>query len=63
VGNPRETWWPARLDFLGGKAVACPLKWQSSGDMTAMAGVDALIRVPSASTRIDPGQVVHVMRL
>ena len=35
-GNPRETWWPARLAIADGKATAQPLKWRSSGDMTGI---------------------------
>ena len=62
-GNPRETWWPARLMIRDGVASAVPLKWQSSGDMTAMSGVDALVRIPSASPEIHPGTVVQVLRL
>jgi molybdopterin molybdotransferase len=62
-GHPRETWWPARLVFGDETVTADPLKWQSSGDMTAMAGVDGLIRIPSGSPRIEPGTPVQVFRL
>lgn len=44
AGNPRETWWPAveQRDGLH------PLAWTSSGDLTALATADALVRVPSS---------------
>jgi molybdopterin molybdotransferase len=44
AGNPRETWWPAveETDGLRG------LPWASSGDLTALATADALVRVPSS---------------
>jgi molybdopterin molybdotransferase len=62
-GNARETWWPARTVFREGSALAEPLKWQSSGDMTALAGVDALVRIPSGSGAIEPGALVDVLRV
>jgi molybdopterin molybdotransferase len=44
AGNPRETWWPAVEDPGG----VCPLRWTSSGDLTALAKANALVRVPSS---------------
>ena len=41
-GNPRETWWPAKTGHDG----LHPLRWASSGDLTALASADSLIRVP-----------------
>lgn len=41
-GNPRETWWPARREASGLR----PLRWASSGDLTALATANALVRVP-----------------
>lgn len=41
-GNPRETWWPGCLSAEGIR----PLRWASSGDLTALAVADVLIRVP-----------------
>jgi molybdopterin molybdotransferase len=62
-GNPRDTWWPARAVFRDGIAMAEPLKWQSSGDLTGLAGVDALIRIPSGSAGLEPGGLVDVLRV
>lgn len=44
TGNPRETWWPAVEEREGLR----PLRWASSGDVTALALADALVRVPSS---------------
>ncbi len=57
-GYARETWWPARLSWEGDAPAFIPVKWQSSGDLTGLAGFDALIRVPSGSPAIQPGEKV-----
>ena len=62
-GNPRETWWPARLAIADGKATATPLIWRSSGDMTGISGVDLLLRIPSGSTGIPAGGLVDALRV
>lgn len=41
-GNPRETWWPA-TEGSGGLR---PLRWASSGDLTALPFAEVLVRVP-----------------
>jgi molybdopterin biosynthesis enzyme len=48
--DARETYWPARLSRAGALSVM-PLKQQSSGDLGALAGANALIRIapPSAA--------------
>ena len=62
-GHPRETWWPARIAWSADGPNAEPLKWQSSGDLTRLAGVDALVRIPSDSPRLAPGEKVCVLPL
>jgi molybdopterin molybdotransferase len=57
-GNPRETWWPARLALRDGRAVAEPMKWQSSGDMTGLSGVQLLLRIPSGETGVKVGEPI-----
>jgi molybdopterin molybdotransferase len=47
--NPRTTFWPAVVSIEGGQLVARPLRWQSSGDLTGLAGVNALIHIPGNS--------------
>ena len=43
-GNPRETWWPGVEEVEGIR----PLRWTSSGDLTALAEADVLVRVLSS---------------
>ena len=57
-GNPRETWWPARIAWENGGAKFLPLKWQSSGDLTGIIGLDALIRVPAGIAAVQPGETI-----
>jgi molybdopterin molybdotransferase len=57
-GHARETWWPARLSCEGDAPLFLPLKWQSSGDLTGLMGFDALIRIPSGSPPLQPGEKV-----
>lgn len=45
----RETLWPARLEWRGAAPQLRPLVWQSSGDLTCLADVNALLRVPPHS--------------
>jgi molybdopterin biosynthesis enzyme len=56
-GNPRETWWPSREEADGLR----PLPWTSSGDLTALARADALVRVP-ASSGLAAGDTVEFIR-
>jgi molybdopterin molybdotransferase len=51
-GDGRDTLWPARVDFADGEPIATPLRWQSSGDITGLAGLNAFIRftVPALDT-------------
>lgn len=43
ASSARETFWPARL----GPMAVCPQPWLDSGDLAALAGVNALIRLPA----------------
>lgn len=58
AGNPRETWWPASECAEGLR----PLRWASSGDLTALASADALLRVPPDSG-LAPGEVAEFIRV
>ena len=57
-GNARETWWPARISWEPEGVRFSPLKWQSSGDLTGIIGMDALIRVPAGIIAVQPGEVI-----
>jgi len=43
-GDGRDTLWPGRVDMEEGEAVVRALRWQSSGDITGLAGLNAFIR-------------------
>lgn len=51
TGNPRETWWPCRLANASGKLLARPLAWRDSSDITSLAQVEGLLRVPPDGIR------------
>ena len=63
AGHARETWWPAEIKVSGGRIFAKPLKWQSSGDLTGLPGIRALLRVPSASAGYCAGGIVQALLL
>jgi len=44
--GPRETFWPARLELARRGFTLHALRWESSGDITVLNGVQALMRVP-----------------
>lgn len=45
--SARETFWPAYLATTSSPATVCPRPWLDSGDLAALAGVNALIRLPA----------------
>ncbi|MGA0110474.1 MAG: molybdopterin molybdotransferase MoeA [Chthoniobacterales bacterium] len=49
-GHPRETWWPALEEPSGLR----PLPWTSSGDLTALATANVLVRVPASGLAAGP---------
>lgn len=54
-GNDRETFWPARWELLDGVATLTPLRWNSSGDLTALAEANALLRVQGGNPQLPRG--------
>lgn len=46
TADARETFWPARLVGDGASRRLALLRWIDSGDVAALAGVDALVRIP-----------------
>jgi molybdopterin molybdotransferase len=60
-GNARETFWPARWQLDGGSAKLMPLRWSSSGDLTALATANALIRVGSGEQELKRGSRVEFL--
>lgn len=57
----RETFWPARVEIQNGELVACPLCWQSSGDVTALAGANALLQMDAGAQPPKAGERVSVL--
>jgi len=55
--SARETFWPARL----GPATVCARPWLDSGDLAALAGVNALIRLPVGVTPVAGDEVEVVV--
>ncbi|MEA3212799.1 MAG: molybdopterin molybdotransferase [Chthoniobacter sp.] len=45
VSDSRETCWPAAVRLEGGRLMARPLVWQSSGDLCGLVGVNGLLRL------------------
>jgi molybdopterin molybdotransferase len=60
-GDGRDTLWPARVAFEAGEPVVEALRWQSSGDITGLAGMNAFIRC--ALPVLDTGAPVHCILL
>ena len=58
---PRETLWPARLEFFGGELRLHPLPWASSGDVTCLASANALLRVPVNCASLAAGAAVEFL--
>jgi len=50
---PRETLWPARLEWIDTTPRLRPLAWASSGDITCLTAANALIRVPANQGSIE----------
>ncbi len=61
--NPRETLWPARVELRQVRLELMPLRWSSSGDVTALANTNALIRVPSKQGSLAAGAIVDFLPL
>jgi len=59
----RETFWPARVEIHNGELVARPLRWQSSGDVTGLAGANALLQLPAGAQPPKTGEDVSVLML
>ena len=57
----RETLWPARVEIHNGELVARPLHWHSSGDVTALAGANALLQLPAGAEPPKAGESVSVL--
>jgi molybdopterin molybdotransferase len=61
--DARETFWPARVEIQNGELVVCALRWQSSGDVTGLTGVNALLQFCGDSPAPKVGAAVSVLLL
>jgi molybdopterin molybdotransferase len=61
-GAGRETFWPARWELADGQVRIFPLRWQSSGDLTALAHANALLRLASGAGIVPAGSRVEFWR-
>ncbi len=61
TAGDRETFWPARMHREGAVLHLTPLRWQSSGDLTALAGTNALLRVPAGAAPLAAGAEVQCL--
>ena len=58
---PRETIWPARLEWNAGAPRLRPLVWASSGDLACLPAANALIRVPANQGSLAQGAEVEFL--
>jgi molybdopterin molybdotransferase len=58
---PRETLWPARLEWSKGAPFLRPLAWASSGDLTCLAAANALIHLSPNQGSLAPDTVVDFL--
>ena len=58
---PRETLWPARLEWNDATPRLRPLAWASSGDITCLTAANALVRVPANCASLDEGAKVDFL--
>ena len=59
----RDTFWPARVEVQQGELVVRSVHWQSSGDVTGLAGVNALLQLGANAKAPVPGDAVPVLLL
>lgn len=59
--NNRETFWPAFWQLGAGRIEVTPLRWSSSGDLTALASANALLRIPERCRALSAGTEVHFL--
>ena len=59
----RPSYHPARLYWDDGQAVVEPLRWQGSGDLTAVAQANALACFPAGDRTHEAGEMIRVLKL
>jgi molybdopterin molybdotransferase len=61
--DARETFWPARVAVANGRLVAWARRWQSSGDVTGLTGVNALLQFAGNAEAPQAGDNVNALLL
>jgi len=56
--DPRETWWPGRLEPREGRCRVRALPWRDSSDLTCLATADCLVCVPAGQQARSPVKVL-----
>jgi len=59
----RPTYHPARLSWPNGEAVVEPLRWQGSGDLSAVAAANALACFPAGDRTHAAGEKIRILEL
>ncbi len=59
--HSRETFWPARWVLDKGAVLLTPLRWSSSGDLTALATANSLVRVAAGAECWERGRQVEFL--
>jgi molybdopterin molybdotransferase len=57
----RETFWPARVEIQNSELVVRALRWQSSGDVTGLAGANALLQLDAGARPPKAGEGISVL--
>ncbi len=58
---PRETLWPAHLEWNSGAPRLHPMVWASSGDLSCLPAANTLIRVPANQAILEAGTEVDFL--
>ncbi|MCX6895263.1 MAG: molybdopterin molybdotransferase MoeA, partial [Verrucomicrobia bacterium] len=61
--DARETFWPASVRIENGRLVARARRWQSSGDVTGLTGVNALLQFAAGAPQPKVGDSVSALLL
>jgi molybdopterin molybdotransferase len=61
--HPRESLLPARLSWEQDRLMTEPIAWRSSGDVTALARTEALLRLPPGVGNLPAGARVELLPL
>ena len=59
--DPRETWWPCRLDTRHSTLTATPLAWRDSSDLSCLPQTHALMRIPAGQEAGSPIEILPTM--